>query len=89
MKLKYTQWNGTASTRYWIDQLDAESFGGKAAYQICQIDRSTNLQRQFTNLDPRWGRDDWKSEGDQQEIHECLKSAPANIKRILRRFVVK
>ena len=88
MKLKYTQWNHDSKTRYWIDQLEVESFGEKAAYQICRIERSTNLQRNFVDLDPRWGRDEWKSEGDQQEIAECMKSAPDNIKRILKRFIV-
>ena len=88
MKIKFTTWDHSPQTRYWIDKLPSESFGEKAAYQICRIDRSTNLQRGFVDLDPRWERDEWKNSESQEEIAEAIKSAPANIKRILKRFLV-
>ena len=82
---KLWKWNGGKGYRYYLGQLPAETFREKIAYELLRIETSSNLQRGQAWLDTRFGR---KIIDDNAILEEAFETAPTNVRKILKRFVV-
>ena len=70
--------------RYGVWTKPLECFGAKRAYSLCGVEISSGVRRVEVNLDLNFSRDERISG---EEFADVIAAAPANLRRILRRFV--
>ncbi len=70
--------------RYSVWTKPLECFGAKRAYSLCGVEKSSGIRRVEIEMDLNFSRDQKISADDYATI---IAAAPANIRKILNRFI--